>query len=1064
MINEVELNGKQGEQWIELYNPSEKAADISGAEIWHNVSGLYLAYKVPQGTILENKSYFAALISRPGNDRGFILKNSEGKIIDETPEFSDLVRGVKAFARKTDGLDTNSAVDWNFQTATKGISNTADVDTPVFHDLIDRTIKENQFLSFLVSAYDLSDDELELYAENLPEGAVFEKTSEQMEISQLFSWTPTYEQAGTYEIEFVVSDGKTEVIKEIKIKVNNVNRAPLIIKEIENKTFNEDSSLELDLKEYFSDPDEDNLSFVASSGNFTIKTNNSIAAITPKKDWNGEQQMRFTAYDGEYGKHSNYFTLKVLAVNDAPVLKNISEIRIKEGETAIITADAFDIDSPELIYSINDSRFLKQENIFTWQTGYNDSGIYYFEVSASDEELFDSKIIKITVQDINEPPDIFIEEQEIEEDSGIHYANIIAYDNDGIIEELKITGEDKNKVDCSIENNILRFIPAKDWNGVGENSASCIVEAIDDDNEKKAAEVKINVTAVNDAPEIISSMPKFDPIVSKYGKQNFSADFNDIDNNSGLIALWFVDGAFVGNGNSYLFIPQQEEELEIKLVVSDGELNKTKIWKINVVNRPLQGNFIGESTNFSSLMEEELENAKLILEKDSGKIEFINKVNIKEIGDFEHYTYFIKGLIGLDSIMLQLKNQSAILTFYNLGFSKTPAIYYSNVFSSNPDEINAICPSNICSNISFNKNTRTLSFLASGFSSYKLGDIQSCSAKQGKVCSESEICSGSIIEAFEDNCCLGSCVESPPKFSEADESCENASSKIEVKINEPDKNEKFMAGETIELETEIKNNDDKEHDLDVDAYLYDISNDESVLKKKKSISVDENDREKLSFSFKVPDELNAGNDYAVFVYAGNGLCNQNYVKINLNKEKHDAVIDSMKVSPEVSACSQDLSIDVRVNNLGKSKEEAYLILENKELGINEKSEEFEISEEGKRSSFTKRFDLEIPENASPGSYNIKAKLFFNNEERTEEKEIILGECLKEKAEVFTQEKIVFTGRKIGLKDNQFRKASFEEKAIQLLGNGNLSFLIINLALIFGIVICLVGIIVRLLRR
>jgi hypothetical protein len=70
-------------------------------------------------------------------------------------------------------------------------------------------------LSFSITAVDPDGDTITYSASNLPYGAVF--------TSQTFSWTPSYTQAGEYEVTFTASDGLDQDSETIIINVNDVN-------------------------------------------------------------------------------------------------------------------------------------------------------------------------------------------------------------------------------------------------------------------------------------------------------------------------------------------------------------------------------------------------------------------------------------------------------------------------------------------------------------------------------------------------------------------------------------------------------------------------------------------------------------------------------------------------------------------------------------------------------------------------------------------------------------------------------------------------------------------------
>ena len=75
------------------------------------------------------------------------------------------------------------------------------------------------------------------------------------------------------------------------------------------------------------------------------------------------------------------------SVNHAPNLVPISDINAFEGELAVITAIANDIDGDGLTYYISDNRFSQNNNEFSWQTQAGDIGLYEGFVTVSDGEF-----------------------------------------------------------------------------------------------------------------------------------------------------------------------------------------------------------------------------------------------------------------------------------------------------------------------------------------------------------------------------------------------------------------------------------------------------------------------------------------------------------------------------------------------------------------------------------------------------------------------------------------------------------------------------------------------------
>jgi hypothetical protein len=126
-------------------------------------------------------------------------------------------------------LDDGS-YDWNvscFDGRNTGVSETRTLeisapDVPRFIFIGNKQVDENKLLEFTIVALD--DDiggEIKYSAENLPNGASLNDESGK------FSWIPTFEQEGDYEVTFIATDNTSlEVRETISIKVRGVERPP----------------------------------------------------------------------------------------------------------------------------------------------------------------------------------------------------------------------------------------------------------------------------------------------------------------------------------------------------------------------------------------------------------------------------------------------------------------------------------------------------------------------------------------------------------------------------------------------------------------------------------------------------------------------------------------------------------------------------------------------------------------------------------------------------------------------------------------------------------------------
>tara|TARA_Y100000310_G_C20634768_1_gene790588 strand:- start:29 stop:1573 length:1545 start_codon:yes stop_codon:yes gene_type:complete len=141
--------------------------------------------------------------------------------------------------------------------------------------------------------------------------------------------------------------------------VTETSTAPAFSGPINNITWEEDNNLSnnITLSNFFTDTET--LSYTVS-GNSNINVSISTATVSfyPTADWSGTETIRFTASDGALTNTSNYITLNVTPVADAPRLKaplvNISWAQ-DTTQTLTLTTYFEDPDSTSLNYTATNS-------------------------------------------------------------------------------------------------------------------------------------------------------------------------------------------------------------------------------------------------------------------------------------------------------------------------------------------------------------------------------------------------------------------------------------------------------------------------------------------------------------------------------------------------------------------------------------------------------------------------------------------------------------------------------------------------------------------------------------
>jgi hypothetical protein len=161
---------------------------------------------------------------------------------------------------------------------------------PILNQIGDKEIKEGEPLSFEITATDENNDILTYSTVNLPIGATFEGNK--------FTWTPNYEQAGSYKVTFKVSDGEFSDEEMITITVIDVllNNAP-VLNPIGDKEVKEGEKISFEVSA--TDKDGDKLTFSVEGLPEGATFDNAVFTWTPNYGSNGQYNIVFKTSDGK---------------------------------------------------------------------------------------------------------------------------------------------------------------------------------------------------------------------------------------------------------------------------------------------------------------------------------------------------------------------------------------------------------------------------------------------------------------------------------------------------------------------------------------------------------------------------------------------------------------------------------------------------------------------------------------------------------------------------------------------------------------------------------------------
>jgi len=239
-------------------------------------------------------------------------------------------------------------------------------------------------------------------------------------------WQTRVGDAGEHIITITASDGKNEVSQQVKIIVETLNNAPTITltspKEI---TVNEGDQVKIEAQAIDADNDPVTLTFSGWMDS---------AERTTTFDDAGTHTVTITASDGKT-ETTEEITVTVNNINRAPIISELADIKVKEGESVKIDAEAEDPDGDEVTITFGAPL---DELEGTWEPQVGDAGSYEVDVTATDGERTDTKTFKITVQSLNNPPVIELAAQTIDVEEG-ETVTIEATITDPENDELTIT-------------------------------------------------------------------------------------------------------------------------------------------------------------------------------------------------------------------------------------------------------------------------------------------------------------------------------------------------------------------------------------------------------------------------------------------------------------------------------------------------------------------------------------------------------------------------------------------------------------------------------------------------
>ncbi|HCZ9162412.1 TPA: tandem-95 repeat protein, partial [Vibrio alginolyticus] len=452
--------------------------------------------KVLGNDTFEGDDKVVSLDTNNGPANGTVSVNPDGSVTytpndnyHGTDSFTYIVTSGGVSESTTVNIDVTPVNDAPVATNDNAVT---DEDTPVTIDV-------------LPNDTDIDGDKLSIDSASVPSD---QGTVEIVDGKLVF--TPAENFHGDAEITYTVTDGALTDQATVNVTVNAVNDTPMVESNIADQTLAEDfTPYSIDLNTAFSDVDnaDGELTFsVSGNSNIQVAIVNGIATFTPTADWNGSENLTFTATDpsGESVSQTVNFTVAPVAdivadnatvVEDTPTIIKVLGNDTFEGDDKVVSLDTNN-DPANGTVSVN------PDGSVTYTPNDNYHGTDSFTYIVTSGGVSESTTVNIDVTPVNDAPVATNDNAVTDEDTPVTI-DVLPNDTDIDGDTLRIDSASVPSDQGTVEivDGKLVFTPAENFHGDAE-----ITYTVTDGSLTDQATVNVTVNAVNDTPVVESNI------------------------------------------------------------------------------------------------------------------------------------------------------------------------------------------------------------------------------------------------------------------------------------------------------------------------------------------------------------------------------------------------------------------------------------------------------------------------------------------------------------------------------------------------------------------------------
>ncbi|NOJ20792.1 tandem-95 repeat protein, partial [Vibrio jasicida] len=425
-------------------------------------------------------------------------------------------------------------------------------------------------------------------------------------------FTPAENFNGEATISYTVSDGALEDEAEVSVIVNPLNDAPTTENAIPSQVLSEDfAEYTINLNDAFSDVDDadSELTFsVSGNSNIQVSIVDGIATITPTADWNGSEELTFTAKDpsGLEVSQTVDFTVNAVAdivadsadiVEDTPTILDVLDNDSFEGQSPVVSVEAGN--GPA-----NGSVVVNNDGTITYTPNQDYNGADEFTYTVTSGGVTETTTVTLNVTPVNDKPVVenTIADQVLPEDFAEYTINLndAFNDVDDADSELTFSVSGNSNIQVSIVNGIATITPTADWNG----SEELTFTATDPSGLEVSQTVDFTVNAVADivadSADIVEDTPTILDVL----------DNDSFEGQSPVVSVEAGNGpangsVVVNNDGTITYTPDRDYNGsdEFTYTVTSGGVTETTTVTLNVT--PVNDKPVVENTIVDQVLSED---------------------------------------------------------------------------------------------------------------------------------------------------------------------------------------------------------------------------------------------------------------------------------------------------------------------------------------------------------------------------------------------------------------------------------------------------------------------------